>query len=304
LAIYSLCTFGAIGFSVPAYPEDDFFDLSIMELVEVVVSVQKRDVLLQNAPASVLVIDSESIDRFHINQTLEVINHVPGFTINADNLTEPNLFMRGVGTDIESAASNSAIGFFMDDIYLSRSMAYAMDIFDIQRIEILRGPQGTLYGKNVVGGVVNFVSNKPTVENTAIVQASAGSYNTLEMNGVASGQVSDSMLGRIAFASRSHDGYAKNTYTGNDMDDLSSSGFRAQLSSNPLDELDVMVTVDKHRRSNAGKWIDMKIPSENNLPFKNSDPRKGPNNIDGKENTDIAGLALHVFWAGEDWALT
>ena len=111
----------------------------------------------------------------------EIVERVPGFVMNRDNVTEPNVFMRGIGTDIESAASNSAIGMFVNEVYMASAMAFSMELFDLERVEVVRGPQGTLYGKNVTGGVVNFVTRKPSEETEAQPQ---GRGRQLRFHGV------------------------------------------------------------------------------------------------------------------------
>lgn len=265
-------------------------------LEEIIVSARKRTESLQTAPVSVSVFNAEALEKALISDVLEVVNRVPGFTMNADNITEPNMFMRGIGTDIESAGANPSIGLFLDEVYLTRSMGFAMDIFDVERVEVLRGPQGTLYGKNVVGGVINFVTKKPTEELDAMLQATVGNYNTLEVKGYVSGPLADNTFGKIAVSSRAHDGYDKNTFTDNDIGDVDADGFRGQLRFTPNEDLDILLSADRSRRRGTGRWTDIKIPSDNNIPFKNPDERRGPNNIDGVADADIDGFSLHVDW--------
>ena len=224
------------------------FAQSNMVLEEVLVTARKRSESLQTAPLSAAVFDSNSLNKAQISDMSEIIERVPGFVINRDNVTEPNIFMRGIGTDIESAASNSAIGMFVNDVYMSRAMAFAMDLHDLERVEVVRGPQGALYGKNVTGGVVNFVSKKPSQETEAGVKVSVGNYDYLEVKGFASGALSDAITGRISASSRDRDGFAKNIFTGNDMETLDSSSVRGQLRYQPSDELDIILSADTNRR--------------------------------------------------------
>ncbi|WP_159931235.1 TonB-dependent receptor [Oceanicoccus sp. KOV_DT_Chl] len=273
-------------------------------LEEVIVSARKKEDLAQTAPISVALLDSTTLEKGRIEDMLEVVNRVPGFTMNAENVMEPNVFIRGIGTDIESAAANSSIGVFVDNVYMARSMAFAMDIFDLERVEVLRGPQGTLYGKNVVGGVINFITAKPTEQQDGMFEVGRGSYNSINSKGFVSGPITDKLTARLSASSRSHDGYAKNTYTGKDIEDMNADGLRLQLHYQANDELGYLLNLDESRRRGTGKWTDMAVPSSNNLPFKNDDPRRGPNNIDGVSEADVSGGSLHVNWSADDWTLT
>ncbi len=265
-------------------------------LEEIVVTARKREESLQSTPVSVSAFSGEALARAGVGDFLEIATRVPGFTMNSGNVTEPNIFMRGIGTDIQSAGASSAIGFFMDDVYLSRAQGVNLELFDFERVEVVRGPQGTLYGKNVVGGAVNYVTRKPTEDLRAGIDVTVGNYSTLEARGNVSGALAENLFGGISFSARSRDGFAKNTFTGNDMEDLSSMGVLGQLRWLASENVEVLLTADYTRRRGGGIWTDMKIPSNHNLPFKNPDPRSGPNNDDGKQDADVGGVHLRVNW--------
>lgn len=262
------------------------------QIEEVIVTARKREENLQDAPAAISALSAEALARAGIDEFSEIATRVPGFTFNPDNVSEPNIFLRGIGTDIESAAASPAVGFFLNDVYLSRAQGTAIELFDFERIEIVRGPQGTLYGKNVVGGAINYVTRKPTQDFRAYVEATAGSYKTLEARGGVSGGLTDTVSASLSLSARRHDGYAENTFTGNDIEDLNSFGVLAQLRYQPSDTVDLLLTADFTSRRSAGRWVDIQIPSTHNIPFKNPDPRRGPNNVDGRQDADLGGLHL------------
>lgn len=267
-------------------------DAAVVGLEEIVVTARKREESLQTAPVSINAFTGEALDRAGVGTFLEVASRVPGFAMNEDNVTEPNVFMRGIGTDIESAGSNPAIGFFMDDVYLSRAMGTNLAFFDFERVEVVKGPQGTLYGKNVVGGAINYITKKPTEETDVALEGTVGNYTTIETRGHVSGALTDKVFAKVSVATKSHDGYAYNTYTKNDIEDLNSTGILGQLRFLPSDDLEVLVTADFTRRRGNGRWVDMQVPSDHNVPFKNEDPRRGPNNIDGQQDADVGGAYL------------
>ncbi|SNS24117.1 iron complex outermembrane recepter protein [Sphingomonas laterariae] len=263
-------------------------------LSDIIVTARKREENLQSTPLSVSALSGDALDKAGIDEFYEIAGRIPGFTINPDNVTEPNIFLRGIGTDIESAASSAAIGFFLNDVYLPRAQGTAIELVDMDRVEIVRGPQGTLYGKNVVGGAINYVTRKPTQEFRAGGQVGFGNYDSFELKAHAGGGLADGLSGSIAAVSRRHDGYAFNTFTGNDIEDLNSFGILGQLRYQPNEDLDILLTGDLTRRRGTGRWVDIQIPSDHNIPFVNPDPRRGPNNIDGRQDADLGGVHLTV----------
>lgn len=265
-------------------------------LEEIVVTARKREENLQSAPLSVAAFSGDTLAKAGIDDFAEIASRVPGFTLNPDNVSEPNIFLRGIGTDIESAASSAAIGFFLNDVYLPRASGTAVELFDLERVEIVRGPQGTLYGKNVVGGAINFITRKPTDEFRAGIEAGIGNYGAFDVKANIAGGIGEGLSGSLAASARRRDGFAFNTFTGNDVEDLSAFGVMGQLRYQPNDSLDILLSGDLTRRRARGKWVDIQTPSTHNIPFVNPDPRRGPNNIDGKQDADLGGVHLNVDW--------
>ena len=151
------------------------------------------------APAA---FSADALSNAGVNDFSEIASRVPGFTLNPDNISEPNVFLRGIGTDIESAASNPAVGFFLNDVYLARAQGTAMELFDLERVEVVRGPQGTLYGKNVVGGAINYVTKRPTQDLASSFEGTVGNYGTMEAKASLSGGLTDTVSGSIAASAR------------------------------------------------------------------------------------------------------
>ncbi len=285
-----------------AAPQDGATESSGLE--EIVVTARRREETLQSAPLSVAAFSGDTLAKAGIDEFSEIASRVPGFTLNPDNISEPNIFLRGIGTDIESAASSAAIGFFLNDVYLPRAQGTAIELFDLERVEIVRGPQGTLYGKNVVGGAINFITRKPTDTFRAGIEAGIGNYGAIELKGHVGGGIGEGLSGSIAAVSRMRDGFAFNTFTGNDIENLSVFGVLGQLRYQPSDDLDILLTGDLTRRRARGKWVDIQIPSTHNIPFVNPDRRKGPNNIDGRQDADLGGVHLSANWDTGSGTLT
>ena len=238
------------------------------------------------------------------------MQRVPGFLVNFDNITEPNLFMRGIGTDIEASAANPSVGIFIDDVYISRAAGALADLWDLERVEVLRGPQSTLFGKNVVGGLVHYVTAKPTREFNSRAELTVGNYQLLGLRGAIGGPLSDRTSAKLSFSSRQHDGYAFNTETQNDMEDLDSATARGHLLFEASDSLEVLLSADFSRRRGTGRWVEITY-SPRNAPFVTPDPRSGPSSGppmgpsgDGRSDVDDGGASVRVTWEGASTTLT
>ncbi|WP_299597677.1 TonB-dependent receptor [uncultured Microbulbifer sp.] len=271
---------------------------------EVTVTARKREESLQDIPVAVSAMGADDMREKGVQSIEDMAGRVPGFQINMFSNSEPDIFMRGIGTDIESAGAAGAIGVFVDEVYISRGAGVTADLFDLQRVEILRGPQGTLYGKNVVGGAISYVTARPQQEFSALAETTLGTYGQTELRGYVTGGLSDNLAARVSVSGRKRDGYAENTYTGNDIETLDNSSIRAQLSWDLSDSVNALLSLDQYRSESTARWRHMSIVSEWNAPFQNDDPRKGPNNEDGVEKGDGKGASLRVEWQGDNLTLT
>ncbi|PLW70268.1 TonB-dependent receptor [Pseudohalioglobus lutimaris] len=160
------------------------------------------------------------------------------------NIAEPQIFLRGIGTTNDSAASDPAVAIFVDEVYLGRPGGASTDLYDLERIEVLRGPQGTLYGKNVAGGAINIFSKKPQQEFEARAGVTAGNYDLLKVNAYVNGPLSDTIAGKITISTHDRDGYADNVTTGQELEDMDAINVRSQLLFTPSDRVEVLLGVD------------------------------------------------------------
>ena len=131
-------------------------------LEEVIVTATKREASLQNVPISVSAISGDLVKEGAITQMSDVAIQTPNFNMVQFNIGEPQYFIRGVGSTLDSAGGDPAVATFIDEVYVGRSGGGSTDLFDLERIEVLRGPQGTLFGKNVVGGAISMHTRRPS----------------------------------------------------------------------------------------------------------------------------------------------
>lgn len=203
------------------------------QIEEVVVTALRRESTLQSVPQSVAVLNGET-QRERGQQRLEDLQtSVPNVSFtNTSNSSQ--LYIRGVGNTFINAGGDPGVAFYQDGAYVSDQRTTNTSMFDVQRVEILRGPQGALYGRNAVGGAVNVISAKPGSTSEGRVDAVVGDYGRFESEGFFTGPLTDGVEGRLAYQVRKFDGYTKNQLGGrlggpDRFDDQDSYGVRGQL---------------------------------------------------------------------------
>ena len=263
-------------------------------LEEVVVTARKRAENLQSTPVAVNAFSADAIKQAGYESLSEILDSVPGFVATSENASEANLYLRGIGNSIEGAGVSPAVGIFVDDVYIPRSGGYTGEIFDLQRLEVVRGPQGTLYGKNVVGGAINFITKKPSDELSTQLEVTAGNFNNRVVRGLISGSLSDSLSGKIAVSYRDRGGYAFNTTTQEEAETIRAESIRGQLLFTPTDSLDILLSVDSTTTDGTPPWRHRFVNDPRNAFLDGTPPRRGPNNDSGLETSDSEGVALTI----------
>lgn len=199
------------------------------QLDEVVVTAQRREEAAQSAPISLVSIDRERLDTLGITGLDDISIQIPNFITDqfpANNQTL-RLFIRGVGlTDIQ-ITQDPAVGVYIDGVYLARSTGLATEIADLERIEVLRGPQGTLYGRNTTGGALNLVTRRPDTEGVRFEQTiGAGNRNQRQIKSMLNLPLGDSHAVKFSLLSDSSDGFIRNKGPGRDFGDRDAQAYR------------------------------------------------------------------------------
>ena len=184
---------------------------------EIVVTAEKREQSIQDIPLSVAAIGGDDVRIGKITGLNDVAFKTPGLSFNQFNIGEPRVYIRGIGNSSDSAASDQAVGVFLDEVYIGRTGGVGFDLFDLERIEILRGPQGTLYGKNTNGGAINIVTTRPSQDGEVKVRASVGNYSMVHLGAVLNGGITDSIAGKLVLSFKNRDGYGKNVITSDEV---------------------------------------------------------------------------------------
>jgi iron complex outermembrane receptor protein len=196
---------------------------------EVIVTAQKRSENVQRVPIAISVLGAQAIKDRGIRSITDVQNEIPGFKYGEFSGTA-NVSIRGVGTEFVSGAGQSSVAIYVDDVYLSRLDSFGMGQYDLADIEVLKGPQGTLYGRNSTGGVANFTSTAPTSVPSAGATIGIGNYADKKAAGYISGPLgTDKVRARLYLDSEQRDGYVVNDFTGQRVGDLRAFGGRLSV---------------------------------------------------------------------------
>ena len=223
-------------------------------LEEIIVTASKRQESLQDVNLTVTAVTGLTLERKQIDTIEEIQAIVPGMSAGND-FAFAKLYIRGIGLNSSFAGVDPSVALHVDGAVISSSYAQLGAFFDLERVEVLRGPQGTLYGKNATGGSVNLITRKPTEEFEGYGRLTIGNYDLTRLEGAVSGPISENVLGRIAFKSTDRSGYGKNVLTGNDIDDANKQSVRGQLQFNASDDVDFLLSAEWQREDDAGMGI-------------------------------------------------
>jgi iron complex outermembrane recepter protein len=197
---------------------------------DIIVTASKREQTLQEVPISVSVTPAETIERAQIRDVIDLQTVVPSLRVSQQQSSgATNFIIRGFGNGANNAGIEPSVGVFIDGVYRSRSAAAIGDLPNVKRIEVLRGPQSTLFGKNASAGIISVVTQEPQFEFGGNVEASYGNYNAVILRGVVTGPISDSLAVSIGGNYNRRDGYARYVNLDQDVNDRNRYGVRGQL---------------------------------------------------------------------------
>ncbi len=212
-------------------------------LGEIIVTAQKREQNLQDVPAAVSAFSADDLQARGVTQTSDLMGTLPNLQVtSAYSTTQPNFSLRGISVANEfSASTASPVGVYVDEVYQSFRASHGQQLYDLDRVEVLRGPQGTLYGRNTTGGAINFITKKPDLDG-ASGNATLGyaNYDTYKFEGAIEATLIPDQLGiRIAGTRSKGDGYTFNPTDGLDYGTTDSTAARASLRWKPSDTVDI-----------------------------------------------------------------
>jgi outer membrane receptor protein involved in Fe transport len=226
---------------------------------ELVVTAQKKEEALQDVPIAVSAFDQNALEKSKIDGGPNLVLAVPNVNFSKGNFTGYNFQIRGIGSKLVAGSGDAGTGIHLNNAPLIANNLFETEFYDVERVEVLRGPQGTLYGRNATGGVVNMITAKPKDVFEGNVRAEYGNYNTMKARGMINVPLGDNLAVRVAGSYLKRDGFGKNLVTGNDADDRELYGFRTTVSFNPTDRFRAWAMWDHFEeddnRSRIGKQI-------------------------------------------------
>jgi len=199
-------------------------------LDEIVVTAQRRETGIQDTSVAVAAVTGEDIVQDNIQSYEDLAASVASLSFTALSPLDHEYNIRGItNTRLDSPSADQSVGIFIDNVYVGRSGLLNTDFFDVERVEVIRGPQGVLLGRNVVGGAISIITAKPEFEPSAQIRVQGGNYGAYMINGYATGALSDRVAGRIAAQYRKRDGYNTDILHNRDLDNLKSLQVRGSL---------------------------------------------------------------------------
>jgi iron complex outermembrane receptor protein len=234
-----------------AAPVVDATTLPNATLETVVVTAEHRTEDLQNAPVAVTALSGEDLSQMGINSTGALNGVVPGLRIGTGS-RELEVAIRGVTATNVGPQQDTPVAVYMDGVYLSRPSFIGSAFYDMERVEVLRGPQGTLFGRNATAGAINYISAKPVDTFEAAAEVSAGTYSSLTAKGMINVPLSDDLDARVAFMYSKHDGYEKSVHDVGDIDDQDVGSARIHLKYQPTEKLSIMISADTYNSGGNG----------------------------------------------------
>lgn len=230
----------AMAVALPAYAQDSYED-------EIIVTATKREQTLQEVPVAVSVTSGDTIEKAKINDIVDLQTVVPSLRVTQlQNSVQTNFVIRGFGNGANNAGIEPSVGVFIDGVYRSRSAGALSDLPNLERVEVLRGPQSTLFGKNASAGVISVVTAKPSFDTEGYVEGTLGNYNQRALKGYFTTGLdeAETMAVSIGGSINKRDGYYKNLLTGVDQNDRDRWGVRGQLLWEPSDSLSLRAIAD------------------------------------------------------------
>jgi iron complex outermembrane receptor protein len=261
-------------------------------LGEIVVTARKREENVRDVPLSVVTFSASELAARNADDLSSLGNSIPNVTIGTTSESkDQNIVIRGISTVTRSIGQETGVAVYLDGVYTGRIETYNQELADIDQVEVLRGPQGTIFGKNTTEGAINITTVKPGDTPTGSATLDFGNFGLVEGSGFVSGPIKEGLLfGKIALYGATDDGYAVNVFNGAKVGDRNDGGGRFQLRATPNEDLDITLSGDFTNHHNHPYTFEVTNGTYGNIP--------GPFTLDeaypNTERTANGGFALNV----------
>jgi iron complex outermembrane receptor protein len=230
------------------------------QIEEVVVTARKREESLQDTPISVAVFTASDMKTRQIDSSDQLTQITPNLSFSSQapgggSNASSQIFIRGIGQTEYLPTNDPAVGLYIDDVYYARSVGATLDFVDLDRIEVLRGPQGTLFGRNTIGGAINITTRRPSQEFGGSASVKVGTDSRRDAQISVDVPISDTLLTNIAMGSRKRDGYVDRVLTGEQLGDDESLGGRIAVEWSASSDIEVFWSLDYTKEAESGSPI-------------------------------------------------
>ena len=209
---------------------------------DIIVTAQRRSERLQDVPIATTVVGADQLTASRVTEANDLPTLVPNLRVSGNFAAVPKITMRGIGTNDFVPSLNPGVGTYIDEVYIGLAIGQNFQLYDLERVEVLRGPQGTLYGKNTNGGAIKYVTRKPEADSAGgYLSATYGSYDRFELEGAINVPMSTVWSARVSGVARKQDGYLGNPVTGRKGGFTDAWAVRGQLRYNPSSDVDILL---------------------------------------------------------------
>ncbi|MBI1199538.1 MAG: TonB-dependent receptor [Phenylobacterium sp.] len=234
-------------------------DPSPTALETVVVTAQKREEAAQTVPITLTAFSGRALDAYRLDSLRDISRLTPGLLVSAFNYSSPTIAVRGASNTFTQIGANKPVAVVVDDLFIPRNSAASFELFGLRSVQVLKGPQGTLFGRNVTGGAIVIDTGKPAFgETSAMARGETGNYGLYRADALVDAALGDRAAVRLAGSIKVHDGYGRDRLTGAEEDDLDSRTLRAQLRLQATDTLEALLGADYNEDHNGGRTLSSK----------------------------------------------
>ena len=260
-------SFVTCALSVSAQNSEDYIE-------EITVTAQKREQSIQDVPITISALNGDFLNDLGVSRFDELSDLIPGLVVQQQSINNNGYVIRGITSDDGQATSAPRVSVYLNGSDISRSRASFFEVHDIERVEVVKGPQATLFGTAASIGAISFITNKPTQEFAGEINGSVGNFDSFELGGFINGG-NDLVQGRFAFVNRERDGYVANA-SGDDLNGFDRESYRASLRLTPNDNLTINLVFTHEEADDSGTAFvsedvvftnnaDLSVPTFNNL---------------------------------------
>lgn len=283
----------------------------------ITVTATKQDTELGATPIAISAFEYSNAPSGKLNRLSDVAEQTPNLWLgNSGNSGFPVIYLRGVGSTDTSMAADPSVGFYLDDVYVGRSAGVITDLHDVERVEVIKGPQGAMWGRNTMGGAVHVISNSPDSIQKNALSIGLGNYSNLNARGLFARRFNEHWSGKVSFSWRDRDGFSENLITGSDIgdaniyslrtgavyevSDTSTWSFAADLTEDRSSSaaFDPLLTGAPILRGLAGPITVSSFPFNH---FEPEDEFEVNHRLDSREYRDIAGASAKYLFDGENF---